>query len=124
MNNNNLYNNNNFIGITHFDSTKITSNFILYTSNVLEGHITNTSNILEQHITNTSNILEGHISNAKNFNINYTDDLRTDVNKWINEEIEHQVLPPVDITHTYIYNSNLLGEIRFTTKGTPQYLLN
>ena len=135
MNNNNLYNNNNFIGITHLDNVKITSNFIIQTSNILEQHILNTSNTLEGHLSNTSNILEGkifntsntlegHILDAKNFNINYTNALRTDVNKWINEEIEHNILPPVDIKHTYIYNSNLLGEIRFTTKGTPQYVLN
>ena len=86
--NNNLYNNNNFIGITHFDNFKITSNFILQTSNILEQHILNTSNTLEGHLSNTSNILEDHVLDAKNSNINYTNALRTDVNKWINEEIE------------------------------------
>jgi hypothetical protein len=38
MNNNNLYNNN-FIGTTHLDTGKITSNFILATSNILEQRI-------------------------------------------------------------------------------------
>ena len=104
MNNNNLYTNNNFIGITHLDTGKITSNFILNTSNILEGHISNASNILEGHISNTSNILEGHILDTKNFNINYTDDLRTDVNKWVNEEIELSLTTPsINLTHTYIY---------------------
>jgi hypothetical protein len=89
MNNNNLYTNNNFIGTTHLDTGKITSNFILATSNILEQHIyTNsinnsnftieTSNILEQRSSNfilaTSNILETHSSN-------FTNVLRADVNK-------------------------------------------
>ena len=122
MNNNNLYNNNNFIGITHLDNGKITSNFIIQTSNILEQHILNTSNTLEGHLSNTSNVLEGHILDAKNSNINYTNALRTDVNKWINEEIEHITLPvPADITHTYIYNSNIAGEIRFMNKGKTNY---
>lgn len=122
MNNNNLYNNNNFIGITHLDNVKITSNFILQTSNILEQHILNTSNTLEGHLSNTSNILEDHILDAKNSNINYTNALRTDVNKWINEEIEHVPVPiPADIKHTYIYNSNLVGEIRFWCKSTPYF---
>ena len=42
----------------------------------------------------------------------------------INEQIEPTIIPTVNLTHTYIYNSNLLGEIRFVTKGTPQYALN
>ena len=87
MNNNNLYTNNNFIGTTHLDTGKITSNFILATSNILEQHIytnsinnsnftTETSNILEQRSSNfiltTSNILETHSSN-------FTNALRADV---------------------------------------------
>jgi hypothetical protein len=77
MNNNNLYNNN-FIGTTHLDAGKITSNFIISTSNILEQRIyTNsinksnytieTSYISEHHSSNftlaTSNILETHSSN-------------------------------------------------------------
>ena len=127
--NNNLYTNNNFIGTTHFDSFKSTSNLIISTSNILEQHIAysnisssnftlSTSNILETHLLTTSNILETHSSN-------FTNNLRYDVNKWINEEVEHLTIPvPVDLTHTYIYNSNILGEIRFTTKGTPKYVSN
>jgi len=90
--NNNLLNNVNFVGMTHLDYSKISSNFT----------------------TATSNILEGHITDAKNYNIAYTNNLRTDVDKWIGEEIEHITLPvPKDITHTYVYNSNIAGEIRF-----------
>ena len=97
--NNILLNNNNFIGTTHNDTSKSTSNFIIGTSNILEQHSSNytkaTSNILEQHSSNytniTSNILEQHSSN-------YTNLLRHDVNKWINEEIEHITLPaPLDL---------------------------
>ena len=127
--NNNIYTNNNFIGSTHLDGLKPLSNLIISTSNILEQHIAysnisssnftlSTSNILETHLLATSNILETHSSN-------FTNALRYDVNKWINEEVEHITLPfPVDLTHTYIYNSNILGEIRFTTKGTPKYLSN
>jgi hypothetical protein len=111
-------NKNNFIGITHLDNGKITSNFIIQTSNILEQHILNTSNTLEGHLSSTSNVLEGHILDAKNSNINYTNAFRTDVNKWINEEIDYITLPvPADIAHTHIYNSNIAGEIRFMNKG-------
>ena len=135
--NNNLYTNNNFIGTTHFDSFKSTSNLIISTSNILEQHIAysniissnftlSTSNILETHLLATSNILETHSSN-------FTNNLRYDVNKWINEEVETSTrTPPVSLTHTYIYSSNLLGDTIFNTKakanfpleyipGTPNY---
>jgi len=110
------------IGMTHLDNYKITSNFILATSNILESHIYNASNTLESHIYNTSNILESHISNAKNYNINYTNILRNDVNKWINEEVEHKTTPVIlDLTHTYMYNNNIGGEIRFKTRAKLDY---
>jgi hypothetical protein len=32
--------------------------------------------------------------------------------------------PSINLTHTYIYNSNILGEIRFVTEGTPKYVTN
>jgi hypothetical protein len=108
--NNILLNNNNFIGSTHNDTSKSTSNFIIGTSNILEQHIS-ISNINNSNFTiATSNILEQHSSN-------YTNILRHDVNKWINEEVEHITSPiPTDIIHTYIYNSNISGEIRFKNK--------
>jgi hypothetical protein len=117
--NNNLYNNNNFIGITHLDNGKITLNFILQTSNILEQHILNTSNTLEGHLLNTSNVLEGHILDAKNFNINYTNALRTDVNKWINEQ-QDEIIPALSTTNTYILNSNIGGYIYFWTKDSEK----
>ena len=75
----------------------------------------NTSNTLEIHLSNTSNILENHSSN-------YTNSLRYDVNKWINEVKEPITVPiTTNLTHTYIYNSNLSGEIRFWCKSTPYF---
>jgi hypothetical protein len=123
--NNNITNNNGWIGSTHIDNIKLTSN-------ILEQHIIigdiNSSN----YSSNVSNVLNinssnyaSNISNILNTNSsNYTNVLRHDVNKWINEEIEHITIPDAYLTHTCIYNSNLLGEIRFITKGMPQYLTN
>jgi hypothetical protein len=105
--NNYLYNNT-FTGSTHIDTLGFTSNFILSTSNILEQHINSNSNILEQHI-NTSSLNSS----------NYTNKLRFDVNKWINEEIE--ISTPINKTNTYIYNSNLAGEIRFYTESTKYF---
>ena len=105
---------NNKINIT----SNILNTKINYTSNVLNTKIDYTSNVLNTKIDVTSNILETRSSN-------YTNALRYDVNKWIGEEIEHVSLPtPNDKVHTYIYNSNILGEIRFVTKGTPDYIFN
>lgn len=72
----------------------------------VDSEIIITSNILNNKIDLTSNILETHSSN-------YTNNLRTDINKLINEENE------TTLKHTYIYNSNLSGEIRFWVKSTP-----
>lgn len=104
--NNNIINNNNFIGSTHQDYYKITSNFILNTSNILESHIYNTSNILEEHIYNTSNILD---SKASNFTTTTSNLILARYDKLIGEEIKELK------THTYIYNNNDFGEIRFKT---------
>ena len=109
--NNNIYTNNNFIGSTHLDGLKPLSNLIISTSNILEQHIAY-SNISSSNFTlSTSNILETHSSN-------FTNALRYDVNKWINEEVETSTTtPPINLTHTYIYSSNLLGEIRFKNEA-------
>jgi hypothetical protein len=124
MNNNNLYNNNNFIGITHLDNYNITSNFILNTSNILESHLYNTSNILESHLYNTSNILESHLSNtsnildskASNFTTTTSNLILARYDKLIGEKTKTQILPPTNITDTYIYNNNDFGNIYFKTK--------
>ena len=61
MNNNNLYNTNNFIGITHNDYFKTASNALSKAINSLElnssNYTSNVSNILDTKITNVSNIL-------------------------------------------------------------------
>jgi hypothetical protein len=89
--------------MTHLDYSKISSNFT----------------------TATSNILEGHILDAKNSNITYTNNLRTDINKLIAEEQENIILPiPGTLTHTYVYNSNLAGEIRFWVKSAPTGIID
>ena len=112
MNNNNNIYNNNFIGTTHIDAYKSTSNFIISTSNTIESHLYASNIANSNYTTNTSNILEIHSRN-------YTNNLRFDVNKWINETVEHTTIPvATDITHTQIYNSNLGGEIQFWVKST------
>ena len=82
--NNNITNNCGWIGSTHIDNIKLTSN-------ILEKHIINVSNILN---TNSSN----YTSNASNIlntdSSNYTNVLRHDVNKWINEEYETSSTTP------------------------------
>ena len=127
MNNNNTYNNNsyNWIGSTHLDGLKSTSNFIVTTSNILEQDIILTSNILINYTNITSNNLINYTNLTSNNNINFTNALRHDVNKWINEENEtSSTTPPITLTHTYIYSSNLLSEIRFlNTKAKANFPL-
>ena len=119
MNNNNHFNTNNWIGTTHLDffknSSNALSNYTYNSSNILSNQIIITSNILENDISITSNILENHSSN-------YTSNLRFDINQLINEETEHISFPfAYDKKHTYIYNSNVVGEIRFWCKSTTDY---
>ena len=116
--NNNLNNNCSWIGSTHIDTFKSTSNLILSTSNILEQHISYSNLSCSNFVLSTSNILETHSSN-------FTNALRHDVNKWINEEYEtSSTTPPINLTHTYIYNSNLLSEIRFlNTKAKDNFPL-
>jgi len=114
MNNNNLYNTNNFIGITHNDIFKISSNALL-------NEIYNTSNILEQHLYNTSNILD---SKASNFTTTTSNLILARYDPMIREEIEEIILPfPITLKHTYISNSNLLGEIRFWCESTKDFIV-
>ena len=141
MNNNNI-NTCGWIGITHLDNIKFTSNILgqhIYINSINNSNYTsNASNILEQHIYTNSINNSNYTSNASNIlntnSSNFTNALRYDVNKWINEEYEtSSTTPPITLTHTYIYSSNLLGEIRFfNTKakanfpleyipGTPNY---
>jgi hypothetical protein len=91
MNNNNTYN---WIGSTHLDVLKSTSNFIITTSNILENDIILTSNNNINYTNITSNKLISYTNLTSNNNINYTNALRHDVNKWKNEEInmKHQLI--------------------------------
>jgi hypothetical protein len=119
MNNNNLYNVNSWIGTTHQDFFNNSSNNLYFytsnSSNILSNQIIITSNILENDILITSNILEISSSNK-------TSNLKYNINRLINEEIEHISLPiPYNLKHTYIYNSNLAGEIRFWCKSTTDF---
>lgn len=119
MNNNNLYNTNSWIGTTHLDFFNNSSNNLYFytsnTSNILSNQIKITSNIIENDILITSNILENHSSN-------YTSNLKYKINRLINEETEHISFPiAYDKKHTYIYNSNVVGEIRFWCKSTTDY---
>ncbi len=102
--NNNLYTNNNsynWIGSTHFDGSKPLSNLIISTSNILEQHIAYSNISCTNFTLSTCNILETHSSN-------FTNALRYDVNKWINGKYEiSTTTPPINLTHAYIYNSNL-----------------
>jgi len=129
MNNNNLYNTNNFIGITHNDYFKVASNAlakeIYIQSNIVNNNCSNyASNIYinsSNYASNISNILNINSSNYTNITSNI---IQTNINKLINEQIESIILPlPVDLTHTYITNSNILGEIRFWTKSTADFIL-
>jgi hypothetical protein len=57
-------------------------------------------------------------NNSSNYSSNLTAILRNDVKKLIGEETENITVPaPATLKHTYIYNSNLAGEIRFWSYG-------
>ena len=114
MNNNNLYNTNTFIGTTHQDYFKISSNNI-------NTQITITSNILEQHINTTSNLLD---IRASNFTTNTSNLILQRYDPLIKEQLEDILLPiPTTFKHTYITNSNILGEIRFWCKSTSDFIV-
>jgi len=120
MNNNNIYNTNNFVGTIHQDYFKSASNAlasnIYATSNTLEQHLTTTSNILENHSSNftlaTSNILQYNSSNftiATNIYFSNLINNYKDINAFNNAD------------NTHIYANGILGEIRFFTNGAPSY---
>ena len=123
--NNNFIGSCGWIGTTHIDAVKATSNFILGTSNILEQHILTNSINNSNYTSNASNILNinssNYTSNASNIlntnSSNYTDVLRYDVNKWINEKAD-EIIPNLNITNTYILNSNVGGYINFWTKDS------
>jgi len=130
MNNNNHFNTNNWVGTTHLD-------FFKNSSNALSNYTLDTSNILENHILITSNINYFYTSNSSNSNIYFTSNTSNLIiekyDKLIKEETQEITFPiPATLKHTYIYNNNNAGEIRFQNKayltdilgfppGTPNY---
>ena len=123
MNNNNLYNTNNFIGITHNDYFKTASNALSKAINSLElnssNYTSNVSNILDTKITNVSNILNNNSSNYIQNTSNY---IISRYDPMIETKSENVLLPiPGTLKHTYINNSNTLGEIRFWCKDTQLF---
>lgn len=94
-----------YIGATGIYSI---SDYIDNTSNVIESHLLVTSNILN---TNSSN----YTSNTSNYIVNRYDQL-------IKKQVEHITFPiETDLYHTYIFNSNIAGEIRFWCESASDY---
>ena len=102
------------------------SNFTITTSNVLNKKIDYTSNVLEYGSYSRDIILQNNIITLEN-NIKK-------LIKPVTETVQtnSKIFPPIDITHTYVINSNILGEIRFQNLakqadflgfplGTPDY---
>jgi hypothetical protein len=121
MNNNNLYNTNNFIGITHNDYFKTASNALSKAINSLElnssNYTSNVSNILDIKITNVNTNSSNYIQNTSNYIITRYDPM-------IETKSEDITLPiPATLKHTYINNSNTLGEIRFWCKSTSSFYI-
>jgi hypothetical protein len=83
------------------------SNFTITTSNVLNKKIDYTSNVLEYGSYSRDIILQNNIITLEN-NIKK-------LIKPVTETVQTNsiLFPPIDITHTYVINSNILGEIRF-----------
>ena len=119
MNNNNLYNTNNFIGITHNDYFKTASNALAKAINSLE---LNSSN----YTSNVSNILN---TNSSNYTRNTSNAILARYDPMIEKKTEAVSVNtpllmnpmPLDLYHTYISNSNVIGEIRFWCKSTPLF---
>jgi hypothetical protein len=85
------------IGIVNNDAITNSNNLIIY-NNI-------SSNNLATYTTTTSNIIV------------------TNINKLIKEELEYITTPVVaTLKHTYVYNSNLAGEIRFYTASTNAFI--
>ena len=121
MNNNNLYNTNNFIGITHNDYFKTASNALSKAINSLD---LNSSN----YTSNVSNILNTNIINVNTNSSNYTQNTSNAIlaryDPMIETKSEDILLPvPTTLKHTYIMNSNVAGEIRFWCKSTKDFIV-
>lgn len=93
------------------------NDYINITSNINYNYTSNSSNILNSNIIITSNILNSNIIITSNSNYNYTQLLKNEL--WdINSNNYNCIIKNKNynnINHTYIINSNLNGEIRFST---------
>lgn len=106
MNNNNIYNTNNFIGTIHQDYFKTASN-------LLSKEIYNVSNILENHSSNYTNIRSNALEIISS---NYTNNLRQELWEVNPNNLLCLIKSKKDLNnsnHTYIHNLNYEGEIRF-----------
>ena len=129
MNNNNLYNTNNFIGITHNDYFKTASNALakeiyLQASNC-SNYSSNISNILDLRSSNfTSNYANITEINSSNYTKYTSNNILARYDPMIENKSENILLPtPTTLNHTYISNSNVLGEIRFWCKSTSDFFI-
>ena len=129
MNNNNLYNTNNFIGITHNDYFKTASNALakeiyLQASNC-SNYSSNISNILDLRSSNfTSNYANITEINSSNYTKITSNNILARYDPMIETKSENVLLPtPTTLNHTYISNSNVLGEIRFWCKSTKDFIV-
>jgi hypothetical protein len=109
-----------------FRCCKITSNFILATSNILEQHISISNLNNNNFTTETSNILEQYIYtrsiNYSNFTILSSNMIMNHLKQWI--YCKQDVDEFDNALNTHIYSSNILEEIRFITSGCPAYFGN
>ena len=131
MNNNNLYNTNNFIGITHNDYFKTASNALakeiyLQASNC-SNYSSNISNILDLRSSNfTSNYANITEINSSNYTKYTSNNILARYDPMIENRYELTQLPfPIPgqypTSNIYINNSNNLGEIRFWTKSSTDF---
>jgi hypothetical protein len=93
----------------------------------ISDYIDNTSNFLtissSNFTSNYANITEKNSSNyTTNKSIITSNAILSRYDPLIKQEIEHITFPiPATLNHTYIYNSNVAGEIRFWCESTSSY---
>ena len=119
MNNISL-NNTVFCGSTHLDNITALSNVLVKNIINTSNYILYSSNDLASNIRNTSNNLISNINNTSNYILYSSNQISNELKKFIYEKTETSALS-IPINHTYIYNSNLSGEIRFWAKSTSLF---
>ena len=116
-------------------TNKIRMNIVPYSDQYIDG--TNTYPLVDyiddeisivnnDAITNSNNlIIYNNISsnNLATYTTSTSNIIVTNINKLIKEELEYITTPVVaTLKHTYVYNSNLAGEIRFYTASTNAFI--